>query len=575
MMINKRLIAMVPGIKGFILGKALMNWCSLLAGVLLWFSVSGLLEQVWRGTVTVNGGAVCFPIAAVCIVLRFALTHVATMLTHRATASVKGQLRRLIYEKLRRLGGGYSDAFPTAEVVQLAGEGVEQLESYFGNYLPQLFYAVLAPLTLFLVFLPLVPLAAVTLFICVPLIPVAIMSVQRVAKRLLSKYWDAYTDLGDGFLENLQGLTTLKVYSADADRHEKMNQASERFRVVTMKVLTMQLNSITIMDLVAYGGTALGSILCVRTFLLGDLSLGHAIAMILLASEFFLAMRALGSYFHVAMNGMAASERMFRLLDLPEGEEGEQKAENGNITIENLSYSYDGEKQVLSNLNQTIPRGGLVSVCGESGSGKSTLAGLISGLYTGFEGRIQIGQVEVRDATKQSLRQLVTVVASGSYLFAGTVRNTLLEGRESATETEMWQTLERVKLRDFVQVQGGLDMPLTERAANLSGGQRQRLALARALMKNSPIYLFDEATSNIDAESEEDIMAAIYALRGEHTVLLISHRLSNVVESDEILFLEDGRLKERGSHTALMERGGGYARLYTAQKELENLRGGG
>ncbi|MDO4314359.1 MAG: ABC transporter ATP-binding protein/permease [Oscillospiraceae bacterium] len=569
MMIDKRLLALVPEAKRFAVKKVLSSWISLLAGIVLWFSVADLLEMTMVGAMK-NGGWL-FALSALCIAARFMLTRLSASLTHRATACVKTRLREEIYEKLRRLGPGYTDAFPTAEVVQLAGEGVEQLESYFGSYLPQFFYAMLAPLTLLAVFLPLSPLTAVVLFLCVPLIPMAIMAVQKVARRLLGKYWDAYANLGDSFLENLQGLTTLKVYGTDAARHQKMNEEAEHFRKVTMKVLTMQLNSVTIMDLVAYGGTALGSILGARAFALGQVSFGGAAAMILLASEFFLSMRALGSYFHTAMNGVAASERMFRLLDLPEPEQGPHTARAGDIALRCLSYSYGGGKRALENVTLTASQGAFVSICGESGCGKSTLAAVLSGLRTGYEGECVIGGVELRDASPESLRKLVTVVSANSYLFAGTVRETLREAAPEAPDAALLEVLHRVNLLDFVMEQGGLDMELSERAANLSGGQRQRLALARALLKDSPIYIFDEATSNIDAESEGAIMEAVYGLKGRHTVLLISHRLANVVGSDQIVFLSHGRLLEWGTHEELMQKNGGYAAMFSAQQALENM----
>lgn len=571
MMINKRLIAMVPETRPFLVKKVAFSWLSLWAGILLWFSIAHLLDRFRLHALSMPEGLLCFLTAAACIVLRFVLTRAAALCAHGAAGCVKSRLRGVLYEKLRRLGGSYTDAFPTAEVVQLAGEGVEQLESYFGNYLPQIFYALLAPLTLLCVFLPLSPLTAVVLFLCVPLIPVAIVAVQKVARRLLGKYWDAYANLGDSFLENLQGLTTLKVYRADEARHRAMNAEAEHFRKVTMKVLTMQLNSVTIMDLVAYGGTALGSILAARAFALGQVSLGGALAMILLSSEFFLAMRALGSYFHVAMNGMAASERMFRFLDLPEPRRGDRAAENGDLTVSHLCFSYGGGKPALEDVSFSIPRGSFVSICGESGCGKSTLASLLSGVRQGYTGSLRIGGTELSQLEPEGLYRLITVVSFQSYLFSGTVRDTLLEGNPAAGEGQMRDALRRVNLLDFVEAQGGLDMALAERGSNLSGGQRQRLALARALLKDSPIYIFDEATSNIDAGSEADILEAILALRGRHTVLMISHRLQNGVDADQILYLEQGRLVQQGTHAGLMARPGGYAALFRAQQRLEHL----
>ncbi len=570
-MIHKRLIALVPETRPYLIKKVMVSWLSLWAGILLWFSVARLLDGVRIHGVNVPAAVRTFLAAGLCLGVRFVCTRVAASCTHQASACVKSKLRALLYAKLRRLGGTYTDAFPTSEVVQLAGEGVEQLESYFGNYLPQIFYALLAPLTLLGVFLPLSPLTAVVLFLCVPLIPAAIVSVQKVAKRLLGKYWDAYADLGDSFLENLQGLTTLKVYGADEARHQAMNEEAETFRKVTMKVLTMQLNSVTIMDLVAYGGTALGSVLAARTFAMGRVSMGEALAMILLSSEFFLAMRALGSYFHVAMNGMAASERMFRLLDLPEPQEGEKGVGRGGFQASRLGFSYEEGKPALLDVSVSIAPGSFVSVCGESGCGKSTLISLLSGDRQGYSGSLKIGGVELREVRREELRQQITVVPSNSYLFAGTVRDTLLEGDPNADEGTMREVLGRVNLLDFVEARGGLELALSERGSNLSGGQRQRLALARALLKDSPIYLFDEATSNIDAESEEDILKVIYALRGSHTVLMVSHRLLSGVKADEILYLEQGRLVQRGTHAALMASPGGYAALFRAQQRLENL----
>lgn len=574
MMINKRLLSMVPGCMRLVLSKTLANWISLICGVCLWLTIAGMIDNARAegiGAFSAAAAAVC----AVCIAVRFILTRISSGITHKISADVKKRLREAIYDKLSVLGAGASDGyrknFSTSEIVQLAGEGVEQLESYFANYLPQFFYALLAPLTLFAVFSHFSLLTAFALLVCVPLIPAAIIAVQKIAKRLLAKYWGAYSNLGDGFLENLQGLTTLKVYGADAKRHEQMNEDAENFRIITMKVLTMQLNSITIMDLAAYGGTAAGGILAARAFMLGHTGFGGAIAMIFLASEFFLAMRALGSFFHVAMNGLAASDRMFRLLDMEVYENGKTEFAYGDIDIENMGFSYDKERQTLSGINLKIRSGEIVSAAGESGCGKSTLAAVLSGELRDYSGSIKISGTELRDISAESLRRAVTVVSSGSYIFAGTVRKTLIEGCVSASEHDMENILAKVDLLDFVNSQGGLDMPLAERGSNLSGGQRQRLALARALLKDSPVYIFDEASSNIDAESEEIIMNVVHSMKGSHTVMMISHRLANCEGCDLIAFMNRGRIIEKGSHEELIVSGGNYAKLYMKQKALEDI----
>lgn len=573
MMFNKRLINMVPEAKKYVLLKTLASWISLVAGIVLWFQVTHMLEDRLFGSV--NRHIAALVVIFICMILRFALARLASSWTHKACAAVKTCLRSNIYEKLTRLGAGYNDYIPSSEIVQLAGEGVEQLESYFGNYLPQFFYAMLAPLTLFVVFVGISPLTAIVLLLCVPMIPVAIVAVMKVAKRILGKYWDAYANLGDSFLENIQGLTTLKVYSADEDRHKKMNEESEHFRIVTMKVLTMQLNSVTIMDFVSYGGTALGVFLSARAFMNESVTFGQALAMIMLASEFFLAMRRLGSYFHTAMNGMTSSERIFKLLDIPEEEDGTEVIKPGDIEIRGLSYSYNDESEALHDVNLTIRKGTITAVVGQSGCGKSTVASVLGGIRRNYNGSVTISGTELKEASSQSLYQSITVVPTSSYIFSGTVRDTLLEGKPNATDEEMRAILQKTDLLSMIGDHGDLDMVLTENGSNISGGQRQRLALARAILKDSPIYVFDEATSNIDVESEKVIMDAIYDLKGEHTIVLISHRLANVVGADEIFYLEKGQLMEHGIHGELLAQNSGYAKMFNAQRELEALSKGG
>lgn len=488
-----------------------------------------------------------------------------------SSKAVKRTLRELIYRKLLGLGAGYRQSASTAEVVQVAVEGVDQLETYFGAYLPQFFYALLAPLTLFAYLCTVNVPSAVVLLVCVPLIPIAIAAVQTWAKKLLAKYWEQYTALGDTFLENLQGLTTLKIYQSDSFKQEEMNREAESFRRITMKVLTMQLNSITIMDLIAYGGAALGVVLSVTQYRAGQVDLAGCLLIILLSADFFIPMRQLGSFFHIAMNGMAASEKIFRLLDLPEPERGTAPfPKDCSITCTGLGFAYEPDRPILHGIELAVPKGSFTAIVGESGCGKSTVAGLLQGRNRGYSGSIQIGGVELADIAEANLMESITYISHQSYLFKGTVRENLQMGRPDATDDELWAALEKVKLDGFLRQEEGLDTPLTEQGANLSGGQRQRLALARALLHDSPVYIFDEATSNIDVESENDIMAEIHQLAREKTVILISHRLANVTGADDIYVVEKGRVVEHGTHYELLEKRGAYAALWNAQQSLEN-----
>ena len=464
----------------------------------------------------------------------------------------------------------------TSEVVQVAVEGVDQLETYFGAYLPQFFYAMAAPLTLFIVLCFINVPSAVALFLCVPMIPIAIAAVQTWAKKLLSKYWGQYTALGDTFLENLQGLTTLKIYQADAFKNDEMNKEAEKFRKITMKVLTMQLNSITIMDLVAYGGAALGIILAVTQYAHGQVSLFGCLLIILLSADFFIPMRQLGSFFHIAMNGMAASDKIFRLLDLKEDPDKEaQIPEDCSIICSDLRFSYEQDREIIHGAELSFPKGSFTAIVGESGCGKSTIAGILTGRNKNYKGSVTIGGLELSDIQEKSLMENVTYIGHNSYLFKGTVRENLHMGNPNTSDTQLWEVLRKVNLEKFLKSEQGLDTPLLEKAANLSGGQCQRLALARALLHDSPIYIFDEATSNIDVESENEIMAQIHSISKTKTVILISHRLANVVQADNIYVLDNGNIAEHGTHKELLEKHGYYERLWNAQQSLENYGKGG
>ena len=565
-MINKRLIAAVPESRKYIAGNVLCQWVSLLANIALLGALAGLLASLAAGLPERGRTLVPLGVAAAALAVRAACTLLASRMSFRSARAVKRTLRERLYRKLLALGPSYQEQVNTSEVVQVAVEGIDQLETYFGSYLPQFFYAMLAPVTLFAVLAPVSFPAAVVLFLCVPLIPLSIVAVQRWAKKLLSKYWGQYTAL-----EDLQGLTTLKIYQADGYKQEQMDQQAERFRKITMKVLTMQLNSITIMDLVAYGGAALGILLAVSQFRAGAVDLAGCLLIIVLAADFFLPMRLLGSFFHIAMNGMAASEKMFRILDLPVPAAGDQPfPADCSIRCENVGFSYDPGREVLTGISLACPAGSFTALVGESGCGKSTLAALLTGRNRGYTGSITVGGVELSQLDEEGLLQNVTYISHQSHLFKGTVEENLRLARPDASQEDLWQALEQVNLAAFLRGEQGLSTQLLEGASNLSGGQRQRLALARSLLHNSPVYLFDEATSNIDVESENDIMAVIRQLAKERTVLLISHRLANVVDAQQIYVLEHGAVAERGTHQQLLEQGGLYRRLWDAQYALEH-----
>ena len=573
MMINKRLIGTVAESKKYIAGNVILQWCSLTANIALMLSISRMLAELFRGSASVQLFTVTGIVVILALAVRFFCSIGAAKMGYFSSKAVKKSLREKIYQKLLRLGSSYNEQVKTSEVVQVAVEGVDQLETYFGAYLPQFFYAMLAPLTLFIVLCFVNVAAAVVLLICVPLIPVAIAAVQTWAKKLLSKYWGQYTELGDTFLENLQGLTTLKISQADAFKQQEMNEQAEKFRKITMKVLTMQLNSITIMDLIAYGGAALGVIMAVTQYQSGGVSLEGCLLIILLAADFFIPMRQLGSFFHIAMNGMAASDKIFRLLDLEETkpEITESFPSGHTIRCSGLSFSYEPDREILHSVDLTFPQGSFTALVGESGCGKSTLASILMGRNKGYTGSVSVGGVPLSSIQEESLLRNITYISHQSYLFKGTVRENLLMGKPGASDEELWAVLSRVNLAEFLKAEQGLDTRLLEKASNLSGGQCQRLALARALLHDSPVYIFDEATSNIDVESENDIMREIHELAKSKTVILVSHRLANVVGADHIYVLDHGIVAESGSHEELLAHHGLYERLWSAQQTLEQF----
>lgn len=571
-MIKTRLIGQVPSSKKYIALTVVAQLVKTVANIIMMFILSNLLALILDGKIFDFASLLPYLCGILGVmIVRYLCGYFASKISFYASSEVKKVLRQKMYQKLTRMGASYHEKVSTSEVLQVFVEGVDQLELYFGKYLPQFFYAMLAPITLFAVLVFVSWKASLVLIVCVPLIPLSIVAVQKIAKRLLSKYWGVYTNLGDTFLENIQGLTTLKVYQADERKNIEMNEKAEQFRRITMKVLTMQLNSVSVMDIVAYAGSAVGVVIAIVQVKNGTITLPQAFLIIMLAADFFLPLRLLGSFFHVAMNGMAASDKLFKLLDTEEDKRGTVTDVdfNNDIVIKNLSFSYDDKKSVLEKVSIVIEKHKITSIVGKSGCGKSTLSSLLCGTTKGYKGQITIDGVEVKDIDEKTLMNNITAVNFNSYIFAGTVKDNLLIADKNASDEKMIEALRMVNLWSFLSEQDGLNTKLNQQGSNFSGGQRQRLAIARALIHNTPIYIFDEVTSNIDAESENDIMSVIHNMAKIKTVILISHRLENVVESDNIILLDNGSIKENGNHSELMALGREYNLMYSTQAELE------
>lgn len=550
-MINKKLLFSVKESIPYIKKNVMYQWIGLICNVC---STACLCLIITRHrSISLVG------ILFICLILRYIVNQKAIEMSYQSSHIVKETLRSRLYKKLSKIGNSYTNEWSTAEIVQLSTEGIEQLETYFASYIPQFFYSLIAPMTLFIVISFMNFKAALVLLVCVPLIPMSIVFVQKFAKRLLNRYWGQYTKLGDSFLENLQGLTTLKIYEADGYYHKKMNVESENFRKITMRVLTMQLNSITVMDLVAYGGSALGIVFALTS----SQDLFQTLFIILISAEFFIPMRQLGSYFHIAMNGMAASDKLFGILEMETEEKQEVDLKDCSISASNLHFGYT-DQEVLHGINFKA-HNGMIGFVGESGSGKSTIASLLMGQYSNYRGELKLSGYEIKDI---NVYPYMTLVSLESYLFSGSLRDNLAMAKD-VSDKEMNIVLEKVGIFDYVNEQGGLDMRILEGGKNLSGGQRQRLVLARALLKDSPIYIMDEATSNIDVESENKIMEVLYELSKEKLVLCISHRLANLVNADHIYCLKDGDIVESGTHEGLLQQKGVYCELFNTQKELE------
>lgn len=567
-----RLIKLLKGSGKYIIYQIAWQWLSLFAQIAIVWQVTQLIDGVWQKSITSSDFLTTFGIVTAGLIVRFICDRLYSRACYLASVDVKRVLREQIYRKVLWLGPSYREQIRTSEIVQMTGEGVEQLETYFGRYLSQFFYALLAPATLFFVISRISFKTAVVLLAAVPLIPIVIMLVMFIAKKILGNYFDIYYGLGDSFLEKLQGMTTLKIYRADQRAVEQVDSESEQFRKITMKVLMMQLNSTSIMDIIAYGGAAAGIISALIEFSNRNINVSGVLMCIFLAAEFFLPMRLLGSFFHIGMNGMKASDRIFAFLDLPEQKRGEEEIAGNkiDISLDNVSFSYDESREVLHDISMNIDSGSLVSIAGVSGSGKSTIAGILLGKNHNYSGSIKVNGTEHRKISSKSLMDNFTMIGHNSWIFKGTVRENLLMGNPTATDAELLDTLDNVNLKNFLESQSGLDTRVESNASNFSGGQKQRLALARALLHDTPVYIFDEATSNIDADSEEAIMTAVKQIAKEKTVILISHRLANVTDSDAIYMLKDGKIIEKGTHHELMGIKRTYANLFSEQSELEN-----
>lgn len=520
-----------------------------------------------------SGGATIFlwpaVCAVICIIVRYTASRLVGDLKDTLGRKAKKDLRERVYNKIVKLGVRSTDGMSMAGLTQVSMEGVEQLDLYYSSYIPQFFYAMLAPFILFGITVWIEWRVAVVLLCCVPLIPVSIIAVSKYAKKIFAKYWGKYTSMGDSFLDSVQGLKELKIFKADEAQHTKMNETSEDFRKITMKVLVMQLASTTIMDLVAYGGAGIGIAMAILSVVKWELAPISALFLILVAVDFFLPLRAFGSAFHVAMNGASAGKKILSLLEQSDPVWGEETVTDTEIKVENVTFSYDGKRDVLKNVSMTFPKTGMTAIVGESGCGKSTVVNMLFGAFRPKGGAVTVGGKELESLSRESYYSHLAVVSYNTYIFNETVRANFMLANKAVTDEEIYGALEKVNLADFIRENGGLDKVITEDAANISGGQKQRLALAVNLVAHKDIYVFDEATSNIDIESEAIIMANIKALSREKAVIVISHRLANVTPADLIYYMESGELKESGTHRELMERNSGYAKLYTTQKNLE------
>lgn len=567
-MIDKKLFRLIGGNKKYIFIAVLLQAIGLIANVAITGSVCYAVYLLTENAEVVK---FVYPLigAVVGIIVRYICSRATGDIKDKLGRSVKKDLRERVYNKIVKLGVKTTDGMSMAGLTQVSVEGVEQLDLYYSSYLPQFFFAMIAPVILFLICVWIDWRTALVLIACVPLIPVSIVAISKYAKKIFAKYWGKYTSMGDKFLDSVQGLKELKIFQADEAQHAKINQSAEEFRVITMKVLVMQLASTTIMDLVAYGGAGVGIALAICGTAFWGLNPIAALFLCLVAVEFFLPLRAFGSAFHVAMNGASAGKKIISLLNAPDPEWGTETVDGKEIKLENVTFSYDNKRDVLKNVNMTFPQKGMTAIVGESGCGKSTVVNMLIGAFRPQKGEVTVGGKQLEKLSRENWYSHLSAVSYNTYIFNESVRDNFKMAKENVSDEEIFAALEKVNLKEFIEENGGLDKVITEDANNISGGQKQRLALAIALVSDKDVCVFDEATSNIDIDSEAIIMKNIKAISESRSVIVISHRLANVIPADNIYYMEDGEIKESGSHEKLMAAKQGYARLYTAQKTLE------
>lgn len=574
-MIKKRLIDLMVDSKKYIYYSVFFRWINLVLQILLIFILTDIIGSIYKNALNITTMEIEFISMIVLITIKYAADKKIVDFSFKSGLEVKRILRRKIYSKVLDFGCDFENHISKAKLSQLSTEAVESLEIYFSKYLPQFIYSLITPLTLFFILSFESFLASFFLLLCVPLIPLSIVLIQKFAKKLLRKYWGKYTSLSDSFLENLEGLVTLKIFNKDLQKEVQMDKEAENFRKITMKVLTMQLNSISVMDILAYSGSVLGIVIALSQFRNGLIELTSFLRIMLLSAEFFIPLRLLGSFFHIAMNGMSASDEIFEFLDHKTDEVGIEKLDSDilDINIGNLSYSYidkdNNEIPALKAINMNLHTGKFYSIVGDSGSGKSTFANILSSKLRDYKGNITINGIELKDIDRNSKSYLINTVNSDSKLFEGSLRDNLKTANENLTDEKMNEVLNAVSLKAFFDELDGLDTFISEDSKNLSGGQKQRLFLARALLSDRPLIILDEATANIDVENEEKILNTLKKIKTRKLIVMITHKLTNVVDCDVIYLFKNGQTTSGLKHEKLYRDNPDYRNLFDEQHELE------